>query len=99
MTECNNKESPKGDSLDSIEREIEPKTSVCETVLETVATMDNTPIKDLPPISEQVAIEAVEKLFAPRMDGTPRDGGWVSFTYNGYRVTVEDDTVDVRLEK
>lgn len=41
--------------------------------------------------------EALDGLFAPREDGTPRSPGEVAFQFCGYDVVVESDgTVDVR---
>ncbi|ARS88717.1 HalOD1 output domain-containing protein [Natrarchaeobaculum aegyptiacum] len=40
--------------------------------------------------------EALDSLFAPREDGTPRSTGTVEFLFCGYHVTVSSDgTVDV----
>lgn len=41
--------------------------------------------------------EALDSLFAPREDGTPRNGGRVEFAYCGYDVVVTSDG-DVELE-
>ncbi|WIV67282.1 HalOD1 output domain-containing protein [Natrialbaceae archaeon AArc-T1-2] len=35
--------------------------------------------------------EALDALFAPREDGTPRSNGQVKFTYCGYDVVVDSD--------
>lgn len=35
--------------------------------------------------------EALDALFAPREDGTPRGSGQISFQFCGYDVTVESD--------
>lgn len=41
--------------------------------------------------------EALDSLFSPREDGTPRSEGRVEFTYCGYDVVVESDgTVELR---
>ncbi|MFC6717398.1 HalOD1 output domain-containing protein [Natrialbaceae archaeon GCM10025810] len=46
---------------------------------------------------EVVNPEALDSLFAPREDGTPRCRGTVEFTFCGYRVVVESDgSVEVR---
>ncbi|MCU4925089.1 hypothetical protein OB905_03685 [Halobacteria archaeon AArc-dxtr1] len=41
--------------------------------------------------------EALDALFAPREDGTPRGSGQIEFTYCGYDIVVSSDgTVDIR---
>ncbi|SFS78718.1 HalOD1 output domain-containing protein [Halostagnicola kamekurae] len=43
------------------------------------------------PLYEVLNPEALDALFAPREDGTPRSKGRVEFPYCGYRVTVSSD--------
>lgn len=48
------------------------------------------------PLYEVVDPEALETLFAPREDGTPRGSGRVTFEYCGYQIVVSGDgSVDV----
>jgi hypothetical protein len=50
-------------------------------------------------LNDVVDPDAVDRLFAPRADGTARQGGELSFTFAACRVTVEPDrTVVVRPE-
>lgn len=45
-----------------------------------------------PPLYESVDLEALDALFAPRVDGNSRDpGGHVEFEYEEYRICVESD--------
>lgn len=50
---------------------------------------------ELPPLCNAVDVEALDDLFAPQFDGTPRSGGFVAFNYNGYRVEVGDEGVSI----
>ncbi len=43
------------------------------------------------PLYEVLNPEALDALFAPREDGSPRANGRVKFTYCGYQVTVTSD--------
>ncbi|AHF99290.1 hypothetical protein HALLA_10900 [Halostagnicola larsenii XH-48] len=43
------------------------------------------------PLYEVLNPEALDALFAPREDGTPRTNGRVEFPYCGYQVTVTSD--------
>lgn len=53
---------------------------------------------DLPPLFESVEPDALDGLFRPMAGGIPRDGGEVSFSYAGYRVTVSlNRTVDITV--
>lgn len=72
-------------------------------VIEAVAEAEGVPSDEVrPPTYESLhaAIdpEALDALFAPRSDGTPRPGGEVSFSCCGYHVTIEQDGT-VTLEK
>lgn len=40
------------------------------------------------PLYDAVDPDALDRIFAPTADGTPRPPGHVAFTANGYRVTV-----------
>lgn len=66
-------------------------------VLEAVAEREDTDITELPPLAESINPEALNTLFSPRLDGTPRGGGHVQFSYAGYTVTVQS-TGSVELD-
>ena len=70
--------------------------SVFTTIIETVAATSNTPATELPPLYDTVDTDALERLFAPKHDGTGRQAT-VTFSYYGHEVTVRDGrTVGVR---
>jgi hypothetical protein len=46
---------------------------------------------EMEPLNNCVDPDALNKLFSPRQDGTPRHGGSVSFDVNGHTVTVYSD--------
>lgn len=60
---------------------------ICVTVTETVSDALETPVEDLPPLSNAVDIDALETLVtATTDDASP--GVTVSFTYSGLEVLV-----------
>lgn len=67
-------------------------------IIRTVAVHANEEPEDLPPINDAIDTDALEAIFSPRQDGTPRRGtGMVVFRYAGYGVRVEaDGTVEVQ---
>lgn len=68
---------------------MESENDVCDTVLSAVAEAEGVEPAQLDePLSEVVDPDALRALFAPKHDGTPREGR-VTFTYCGYDVTVE----------
>ncbi|QRV15825.1 HalOD1 output domain-containing protein [Haloterrigena salifodinae] len=80
-----------GDSIDTSCRR-----SPSRTVIEAVAEAEGIPTEELRPptyasLHDIVDPEALDSLFAPRSNGTPRSDGEVSFPYCGYHVTVEAD--------
>lgn len=68
---------------------MERENDVCDTVLSAVAEAEGVEPAELDQsLSEVVDPDALRALFAPKHDGTPREGA-VTFTYCGYEVTVE----------
>lgn len=70
--------------------------SPSRTVIEAVAEAEGVSPEELRPptyasLHDVVDPEALDSLFAPRSNGTPRPDGEVSFPFCGYRVTVEAD--------
>lgn len=75
------------------EERTRPSTRVVEALAE-AAGVDSV---DLPPLYDAVDPDALDSLFAPRPDGSPRVGCRVSFRFDGYQVTVHrDGEVQVR---
>lgn len=67
-----------------------------QAVVEAVARSEGVSLEELrPPTYESlhsvVDPEALDAIFAPQADGTPRPDGEVSFPFCGYEVTVERD--------
>ncbi|MFB6172842.1 MAG: HalOD1 output domain-containing protein [Haloarculaceae archaeon] len=65
--------------------------SASYAVIEAVATREQATVASLPPLSDVVDTDALDALFRPRPDGTPRRGGTVQVGYCGYTVTVAAD--------
>lgn len=80
----------------------ETSQSLSFAIIEAVADREGVdPIDIEPPTYEAlydvINPEALDALFAPREDGTPRANGRVEFTFCGYDVVVSSDgTVELR---
>jgi len=62
-----------------------------DLVLRRVADREGTELTELErPLDDVVDLEALDSLFADRIDGHPRPGGTITFEYCGYTVTVDD---------
>jgi hypothetical protein len=68
------------------------------TVIRKVAAEKDVDPTTLDPLYDVVNPDALEALFGPKLDGTPRAGGRVVFDYSGYHVTVASDG-SVRAER
>jgi hypothetical protein len=68
--------------------------SILMDVLEAVATTADTPVDELPPLQETLDVQALVDLYT-RSTSTPDS---LTFTYYGYRVTIEQDTIVVRAD-
>lgn len=61
------------------------------TVLGLVSAAADADPTDLSPLNGSVDPDALDSLFAPREDGSPRTPGSVSFYFEGYEVFVHAD--------
>lgn len=57
-------------------------------ITEAIIDQTNLTRDDLPPLYDVIDPDALENVFAPRMNGAARPNGRVVFQYAGYRVTV-----------
>lgn len=64
-----------------------------ERIVTTVAEADGQSVYELTPLYNVIDPEALNTLFAPHADGSPRPVGEVSFQYLGYWVTVSSEGV------
>lgn len=62
--------------------------SLAESIVFAVSALTDTNPVEMEPLHGIVDVDALEELFAPKADGTPRGDGIVSFTYCGCEVTV-----------
>lgn len=70
--------------------------SIVIEVIRAVAVCANRKPENLPPLDDTVDPDALEAIFGPRPDGTPRRGGQLEFSYAGCRVSVmADQAVEV----
>lgn len=86
----------------SVDRsETDPVPSLSFEVIAAIAEREGVDPTDIEPpayeaLYDVINPEALDSLFAPREDGTPRSTGTVEFLFCGYHVTVTSDgTVDV----
>lgn len=72
--------------------EADESESVSEAVTSALSAASDTPETDLRPLYSAVDPDALDALFAPRGNGTPRRAdGHVAFDYGPFRVRVESD--------
>lgn len=65
--------------------------SLTYRILRATADQSEIDIEALPPLYDTINPDALDALFAPRFDGTPRGDGQTTFDYAGYVVTVYSD--------
>ncbi|WP_327052073.1 HalOD1 output domain-containing protein [Halomicrococcus gelatinilyticus] len=66
------------------------ETSLVETVVRALVAATDDPPESFTPIHRCVDVDALERIFAPRPDGTPRpDTAATTFTVDGHEVLVE----------
>lgn len=73
-----------------MEYEIEGNEAVSTAVVRTVSAVRGWDPCARQPLTDVVDPDALDALFAPRPNDTPRAGGRLSFSYGGCRVTVKD---------
>jgi hypothetical protein len=73
-----------------MEYEIGAGESVSTAVVRAVSAVEGRAPRSLRPLGEVLDTEAVDALFDPRDDGTPRPGGRLTFVYGQCRVTVDN---------
>lgn len=70
--------------------------SLVERVLEAIATSENVPTTELPPLFDVVDPDALSTIFASPSGGPDRSQGTVTFPYTGYQVTLDaDGSIDI----
>lgn len=57
-------------------------------VIRAVAACSNREPEDLPSLAHVIDPDALDALFEPKPDGTPRAGGTLTFSYAGYEVRI-----------
>lgn len=62
------------------------------TILAAIATVENVDVTSLDvTLHEYINTDALDAIFAPRYDGTPRQDGEFTFTCNGYLIRVTSE--------
>nr|WP_305149200.1 HalOD1 output domain-containing protein [Halobellus litoreus] len=74
----------------TVEYEIGPEESVSTAVVRAVSAVEGRELCSLRPLADVVDPTALDSLFDPRDDGTPRTGGRLSFVYNDCCITVDN---------
>lgn len=70
--------------------------NVSEAVVRAIAEATETDVEDLPPLYHYVDLDALNRLFEIKIDGSPRSGGRVIFDVGGCKVVVRGtETVEV----
>lgn len=73
-----------------MEYEIGPEESVSTAVVRAMSAVEGREPCSLPPLAGVVDPAALDSLFDPRDDGTPRTGGRLSFVYNDRCITIDN---------
>ena len=73
-----------------MEYELAPDESVSLAVVRVVSAVEGRRPRSLRPLANVVDPTALDALFDPQGDGTPRRGGRLTFVYDGYRITVDN---------
>lgn len=63
---------------------------VSTAVVRAVSAVEGREPGSLRPLAEVLDSDALDTLFGPRGDGTPRPGGRLTFVYSNCRVTVDN---------
>lgn len=67
--------------------------SLSTTVISALAEVEGTDVRSLGfSLHDYVDPDALDAIFAPKLDGTARDGSRIEFTVPGYTVTLEGDS-------
>jgi len=73
-----------------VEYEIGSEESVSTAVVHAVSAVEGREPCSLRPLADGVDPGALDSLFDPRYDGTPRPGGRLSFAYNDCCITIDN---------
>lgn len=73
-----------------MEYEIRGDESVSTAVVRAVSAVKGREPCSLRPLADVVDPTALETLFDPQYDGTPRTGGRLSFVFNGCYITIDN---------
>lgn len=76
--------------LVGMDYELDAGESVSMAVIRAVSALEGREPDAIEPLGNVVDPEALNLLFSPQSNGTPRNGGSISFVYSNCRVTVEN---------
>jgi hypothetical protein len=73
-----------------VEYEIAPDESVSTAVVRAVSALEGREPCSLRPLADVVDPTALDALFDPQCDGTPRTGGRLSFVYSNCYISIDN---------
>jgi hypothetical protein len=73
-----------------MEYEIGPEESVSTAVVRAVSAVEGQDPPSLRPLSTILNPDALDALFIPQQNGSPRIGGRISFVYRNCQITVDN---------
>ncbi|EJN57474.1 HalOD1 output domain-containing protein [Halogranum rubrum] len=73
-----------------MEYEIGPEESVSMAVIRAVSAVEGCEPRFLRPLADVIDPAALDSLFDPQYDGSPRRGGRLSFVYNDCCITIDN---------
>lgn len=80
-----------GNEVARVRHDWDGSESLSATIVSTISDIVDRDPLELDPLEHTVNTDALDTLFDSRQNGVPRDGGLVSFAYEGYLVTVHAD--------
>lgn len=73
-----------------MEYEVGKSEAVSTAVVRVVSAANGRDPCSLPPLTDVLDPDALDRIFSSQQNGEPRTGGHVSFVYEHYRVTVDN---------
>lgn len=78
---------------DATTYDLDRRGTLCPAIVDAVSEATGIPADEMKrPLNDVVDVDALEQIFRSRLDGTPRSGGRIQFSYYGCAVVL-DSTV------
>lgn len=72
--------------------------TICPAIVRAVSEATGIPDEEMDrPLNDAIDVDALEGLFRSRLDGTPRAGGRIQFSYAGCRVALDSRRGEIEV--